>query len=90
MMSRLFDGRPRAPAAVIMTLSIVAILTAIATSQTISSSSPITATASTALVYLPIIMRGGATLGTEWIQHGANAQRTSHMTNEVPTPWRLK
>jgi len=65
-------------------------LTAIATSQTISSSSPITATASTALVYLPIIMRGGATLGTEWIQHGANAQRTSHMTNEVPTPWRLK
>ena len=89
-MPPLFDRRSRVLAAGIITLSIVATLTAIATSQTISSSSPITATASTAPVYLPIIMRGGATLGTEWIQHGANAQRTSHMTNEVPTPWRLK
>jgi hypothetical protein len=90
MMSPLFDRRSRVLAAGIITLSIVATLTAIATSQTISSSSPITATASTAPVYLPIIMRGGATPGTEWTQHGANAQRTSYMTNEVPTPWRLK
>ncbi|MBO9344002.1 MAG: hypothetical protein J7454_18805, partial [Roseiflexus sp.] len=90
MKSHLFDSRSRAVAAGIIALVIVTTLTAMAASQTTYSDSPITVTASTVPVYLPIIMRGGATPGTEWTQHGANAQRTSYVVNGVSTPWRLK
>jgi hypothetical protein len=90
MKSHLLDSRSRAVAAGIIALVIVTTLTAMAASQTTYSDSPITVTASTVPVYLPIIMRGGATPGTEWTQHGANAQRTSYVVNGVSTPWRLK
>ncbi|MGQ9549128.1 MAG: outer membrane protein assembly factor BamB family protein [Roseiflexus sp.] len=90
MLFRLPPWRRRSLVAVITALGVVFTLTATATSRMVSPTSPISVAASSVPVYLPIILRDGAMPGTEWTQHGANAQRTSYVTSEVPPPWRLK
>lgn len=90
MLFRLPPWRRRSLVAVITALGVVFTLTATATSRMVSPASPISVTASSVPVFLPIIIRSGAAPGTEWTQHGANAQRTSYVTSEVPPPWRLK
>lgn len=40
-------------------------------------------------IYVPLVARNYP-VPPEWTQHAANAQRTSSMLAEVPTPWRWK
>lgn len=66
MLFRLPPWRRRLLVAVITALGVVFTLTATATSRMVSPASPISVTASSVPVFLPIIIRSGAAPGTEW------------------------